>query len=588
MSAEATCYPAAQHPPMRVALVHAVDNRIADTQMFGIHFMPVWAYTLAAHLEDVPGLEIELHDLRLDPMPASGPVADVYLFTGINQDCDAILETARAVRARAPRALLVIGGPICWSYEMAGRLGKLDAFDHVFIGDGEETLPAFLRGLQHGQVAPRIVKAAERFDLGKARPMNDRLLRETSARYYGGVLEVSRGCPFLCEFCDIRVQPDNNRSHVKPVELVIQEVDRFWELGIRQTLFACDHFAGDPHWAEAVCDRLIEWKARTGRSMSLYTWLTIDLAHHPRLLQKLRAAGFDMFFIGVESFNRSSLLETAKVQNTTLDLVQALRRIQSYGFIVVAGLIMGFDTDTEDIVDITLAGIREAGLISGDPSLLTALPGTPLYQRMRLSGRLRDAKLGLGGFKYQTNIRYLRATRGIREDFKRFVRDFNAPDYQLARLAAFLDNIGASGSYAPPASATGYANLGRLLAMTARKPLYLVLLALRLVRLVGHPLRLVAILRAAALVARRSTPQRPLWFYFKFWLFNWSNSIVKYSGLSDADFDIESVAADFAMESVLPAGYETPTGDEATSKVEAQRRLTSRSLKALITSRRAS
>ncbi len=574
---------------LRVALVHAVDVRIAETQMFGIHFMPVWAYTLAAHLEDVPGLELELHDLRIAPLAPGARPADVYLFTGINQDCDAILATAAEVRRVAPKALLAIGGPICWSYEMAGRLGKLDAFDHVFIGDGEETLPAFLLGLQRGDASPRIVRAAARFDLARARPMNDRLLRQTAGRYYGGVLEVSRGCPFLCEFCDIRVQPDNNRSHVKPPELIVKEVDRFWELGIRQTLFACDHFAGDPRWAETVCDRLIEWKAATGRSMSLYTWLTIDLAHHPRLLQKLRAAGFDMFFIGVESFSRSSLLETAKIQNTTLDLPQALRVIQSYGFIVVAGLIMGFDTDTEDIVDVTLRGILDAGLISGDPSLLTALPGTPLYHRMRLSGRLRDAKLGLGGFKYQTNIRYLRPADAIRAGFMRFVREFNRGAYQYGRLRRFVATIEASDVYAPPASATGYANLGRLLSMTVRRPAYLLLLAARVARLVGHPARLACIARAAAMVAVRSTRERPLWFYFKFWLFNWSNSLVKYSGLSERDFDIESVPADFALASVLPADYETPSPVEnASGKAAAQRKLTARSLKSLITSRRAS
>jgi radical SAM superfamily enzyme YgiQ (UPF0313 family) len=572
-------------PQLRVALVHAVDQRIADTQMFGIHFMPVWAYTLAAHLEDLAGVDVVLHDLRLETLPAE-LAADVYLFTGINQDCDAILATAAEVRRRAPRARLVIGGPICWSYEMAGRLGNLDVFDHVFIGDGEETLPAFLRSLQAGDPGPRIVRALHRFDLSQARPMNDRLLRATAARYYGGVLEVSRGCPFLCEFCDIRVQPDNNRTHVKHVELIVRELDRFWELGIRQTLFACDHFAGDPRWAEAVCDRIIEWKTATGRSMSLYTWLTIDLYNHPRLLQRLRAAGFDMFFIGVESFNRASLMETAKIQNTTLDLVQALRTIQSYGFIVVAGLIMGFDTDTEDIVDVTLKGILESGLISGDPSLLTALPGTPLYRRMQLSGRLRDAKLGLGGFKYQTNIRYLRTEASIRNDFKRFVRDFNRGAYQYARLRAFLTILEASATYAPPASTTGYANLGRLLAMTLRKPLYLLLLLGRVARLVGHPVRLAYILRAAVLVARRSAPSRPLWFYFKFWLFNWSNSLVKYSGLSARDFDIESVPADFDMKNLLPEAYETPVAAEsASSKVHAQRKLTAQSLKVLMASR---
>ena len=110
---------------------------------------------------------------------------------------------------------------------------------------------------------------------------------------------------------------------------------------------------------------------------------------------------------GVESFSSNSLLETAKVQNTTGDMIATLREIQSHGFVIVAGLIFGFDSDTEASFTRTLDGMLEVGLISGDPSLLTALPGTPLYRRMQLSGRLRNNKNSLGGYKYCTNIRYL-------------------------------------------------------------------------------------------------------------------------------------------------------------------------------------
>ena len=53
----------------------------------------------------------------------------------------------------------------------------------------------------------------------------------------------------------------------------------------------------------------------------------------------MRLAGFDLLFIGIESFNQNSLIETAKVQNTKLELVTIIKEIQSYGFTIVAGLI---------------------------------------------------------------------------------------------------------------------------------------------------------------------------------------------------------------------------------------------------------
>ncbi len=70
------------------------------------------------------------------------------------------------------------------------------------------------------------------------------------------------------------------------------------------------------------------------------------------------------------------------------------------------------------------------GLTGYFRSLLTALPGTPLYKRMALSQRLREAKLGLGGFKYQTNIRYLRPSDEIQTGFLHFIKAFNEGAYQ--------------------------------------------------------------------------------------------------------------------------------------------------------------
>ena len=562
---------------MKVTFVQATNRFFSDTQMFGVHFMPVWAYTLAAHLRSIPDVEIALFDDRFD-QPDTLAESDVYLFTGINQDYDAIVTFEAYLRQRFPKAIAVLGGPICWSYNMAGKIEALSMFDHIVIGDGEILVTDLINSIRSGRVLPKVIESSQRFDPAQSLPMDRQLLDGTISRYYGAVLEVSRGCPFLCEFCDIRVLPDNNRAHNKPARLIVEELDHLYDLGVRQCLFACDNFIGQAPWAEEVCDRIIEWKARTGKKLSLYTWLTINLARSPGLIKKLRQAGFDMFFIGVESFHQTSLLETAKVQNTTLDLIASIRKIQSYGFVVVAGLIFGFDTDPENVADVALKGIIESGLISGDPSLLTALPGTPLYQRMKLSGRLRDAKLGLGGFKYQTNIRYIKAEHRIRDDFKTFVREFNDGRYQYGRIASFYRCLESS-NYIAPATA-GYADLRKMFKMVFRTPRHIGLLLVRIGRLIQSPVRDYYILKALALTLRRSSKQKPLWFYFKFWLFTWSNSLMKYANLSDADFDIESVRGGFDVNTVVPAGYEEELAEQIPmAKIRSQRRLTTSILK---------
>jgi radical SAM superfamily enzyme YgiQ (UPF0313 family) len=562
-----------------IAFIHAPDARLAETQQYGAMFMPVWAYTLAAYVEQPERYDLRLFDMRFDKV-SDVPRADLFVFSGVNQDYETIVETHARLRALYPDSTFILGGPVAWSLNQAGEGAKLGMFDHVFIGDGEEAFPRFLKLFGERHSLPKVLETRERFDVTKARGFYRPFLDATHGRYYGGVLEVSRGCPFLCEFCDIRVLPDNNRAHNFAPAHVVAELDHMARLGIKQVLCAADNFIGDVRWAEEVCDRVIEWQERTGRSVALYTWLTINVARHPRLLEKMRRANFDMLFIGVESFSNNSLLETAKVQNTAGDMIEALREIQSYGFAVVAGLIFGFDSDTPDCFEQTLEGMARAGLISGDPSLLTALPGTPLFRRMKLAGRLRNNKNSLGGYKYCTNIRYLMTREELVAGYQGFVKRFCEGPYQYERLKSFLDNL-ERGNYVPLAS-SGYGSLVKYARMVFRSPAAVRMLLRRALHVAARPSVLWHTLRAVALVAARSRRHRGLAGVFQFWLFNWTNAMLKYEGLTDADFDIESVPEDFDRSLILPEDYAALADEQIPpAKIAAQQRATTSQLRRL-------
>jgi len=563
----------------KVAFIHTPDSFLAETQQYGAMFMPVWAYTLAAYVEEPERYSLQLFDMRFDKVEAI-PLSDLFVFSGVNQDYETIVATHARIRSLHPTSTFIIGGPITWSLNQAGEGAKLAMFDHVFIGDGEEAFPRFLKLFYGSENLPKLFETRERFNVSNAREFYRPFLESTFSRYYGGVLEVSRGCPFLCEFCDIRVLPDNNRSHNFSPEHIVSELDKMARLGIKQVLCAADNFIGDLQWAEEVLDRIIEWQERTGLCMALYTWLTINLAKQPRLLSKLRQANFDMLFIGVESFSNNSLLETAKVQNTVLDMTESLREIQSYGFAVVAGLIFGFDSDTPGSFDLTLEGMANAGLISGDPSLLTALPGTPLFRRMKLSGRLRNNKNSLGGYKYCTNIRYLMPREQMVSGYRSFVTRFCEGRYQYVRLRSFLDNLD-RGNYIPLKS-QGYGSLGKYVSMVFKSPGAIKMLFQRAIQIVSRPAVLWHTVRAIALVASRSRRHPRLFGVFQFWLFNWTNATLKYEKLTDSDFDIESVPANFDHALILPEHYTDPADEEIPrGKVEAQQRATVNQLRRL-------
>ncbi|MED5395212.1 MAG: radical SAM protein [Pseudomonadota bacterium] len=569
---------------LRVAFIHAPDPIYADTQNYGAKFMPVWAYTLGAHIPGDGRFDLSLHDCRFEPERDIAE-ADIFLFSGINQDCGNLERVRADLKRRFSDALSIIGGPICWSFDQAGSLAQLDGFDHIFIGDGEDEIADILEKVRLGEPLERVRRVNKRFQITNARPFYRPMLDSTVGRYYGAVLEVSRGCPFLCEFCDIRVLPDNNRAHNKSADLIVSELDHLCRLGVQQVLFACDNFIGEPRWAEEVIDKILEWQQRTGFRPSLYTWLTVNLYKLDFLMTKMRRAGFDMLFIGVESFSRNSLLETAKVQNSVTDMVEVIRKIQSYGFIVVAGLIFGFDSDDETCFDATLTGLKKSALLSGDPSLLTALPGTPLYRRMKLSDRLRQVRFGLGGYKYQTNITYLLPTDVIIDGYKRFVTGFCDGAYQYGRLKDFFDLLG-QGNFVPM-DGQGFGNLWLFLRMILGNRAALWQMTQRLARFLVRPSNLYYALKGLGL-ALSHLDIKGRFGYFQFWLFAWTNAVLKYQNISASDFDIDSVGAEFDIGRILPNDYAT-TADEdiPVQKINAQLRATVSQLESVVAERSA-
>ena len=290
---------------MKITFVHSPI--IHYDQNYGTLFSPMWAYTLAAYVPD--DWDIEVVDCIVHDQNSIGS-SDVFAFSGINQDFDSIRITHDLLKGKYPDATYILGGPITWSMEQEGKFDLLNYFDYLFILDGEQTLPDFLDrfAADRDSLTEKIIRA-ERFPVGQARQIRFDLYRDQAAQYYGAVIEVSRGCPFLCEFCDIRVLPGNNRANNKAPELIVSELDEYHKLGITQFQFACDNFIGDISWARECVDTIIEWKERTGAKISIFTWLTINLGNYPELMEKMRRAGFSILFIGIESVNQNSLLE---------------------------------------------------------------------------------------------------------------------------------------------------------------------------------------------------------------------------------------------------------------------------------------
>ena len=180
--------------------------------------------------------------------------------------------------------------------------------------------------------------------------------------------------------------------------------------------------------------------ARVARA-DLVCLTSIDLAKDDELMELMGLANFQSVFIGIESPNEASLIETKKLQNVRPKagtLLERAHRIQQSGLHVWCGMIVGFDHDDASIFDAMPKFIAEARIANVLVGLLHAIPTTPLYDRLRQAGRLNDDD---ASDRYGTNVVPLRMSREeLRDGFVGVTQAIYVADAYFERLdALFID-----------------------------------------------------------------------------------------------------------------------------------------------------
>ncbi len=118
-------------------------------------------------------------------------------------------------------------------------------------------------------------------------------------------------------------------------------------------------------------------------------------------------------------------------------LLEKVQRIQEAGIEVWCGMIMGFDQDDRGIFDRQIQFIQQGRIAFSMSGMLSAIPKTPLYDRLAADGRLDFADT----CEYGTNVVPLLMTREeLRDGYVRVLDALYQPDAYFDRTEAlFLD-----------------------------------------------------------------------------------------------------------------------------------------------------
>ncbi len=256
--------------------------------------------------------------------------------------------------------------------------------DAVVLGEGEPSWPRVVEDLKRQQLQEIYDSRDTLFDFAHAPMPRFELL--DPERYNRLTVQTQRGCPYNCEFCaaSIRLSP---RYRVKPVEKVIKEIRRIKELWSRPFIeFADDNtFVNKRHGKQLL-------RALAKLNVRWFTETDVSVAQDDELLGLMRDSGCKQILIGFESPSQRALHGIERRSDWKArqydSYMAAIDKIQSYGISVNGCFILGLDGTGPDSFEGVLDFVRQSGLHEVQITVLTAFPGTPLYQRLKRAGRL--------------------------------------------------------------------------------------------------------------------------------------------------------------------------------------------------------
>jgi radical SAM superfamily enzyme YgiQ (UPF0313 family) len=306
---------------------------------------------------------------------------------------------------------------------------------HFVLGEAEDLMPRLVDDMSSGRVR-RIYKAERRPDVVHTPVPRWDLIDFRD--YATMAVQFCRGCPFNCEFCDVIVMNGRVPRTKRPSQLIC-ELEALRRAGWQRTVFLVDdNFVGNKRRVRDMLVELVKWRRNTRARMDFCTEASVDLAERPELLRLMVQAGFKRVFIGIETPSAQNLRACQKLQNVRRDLLESVRTIQAAGLEVMGGFIVGFDGDRADVFRRQFAFIQRAGVVTAMVGLLTALPGTRLYKRLRAEGRLLTESVGNNtDCNFITNLGRDELVAG----YRRLMRKLYEPTTYYRRARILLKNL---------------------------------------------------------------------------------------------------------------------------------------------------
>ena len=375
---------------MRILLVNvphpSIGSRIPDD-----HLPPLGLLSVGGPLID-DGHEVRLLDAEFGPMPTGDIVADIVAWepdavlfghSGSTSGHPVITEIAGRVAAAMPGVPIVYGG-VFPTYHWRDILSDEPWVTAIVRGEGEETARQLMRALADGGALEAIAGIAyrERGEPRATRPatviadldayrVGWELIDHRRYSYWGGlravVVQFSRGCPHLCNYCGQRGFWSRWR-HREPAGFARAIARLHREHGVKVFNFADENPTVSKKAWRVFLETLI---AEEVDVILVGSTRADDIVRDADILPLYKKAGWQRFLLGLETTDEATIDLIRKGGATSVDR-EAIRLLREHGILSMATWVVGFEEETDRDL---WRGLRQ--LLSYDPDQIQLLYVTP-------------------------------------------------------------------------------------------------------------------------------------------------------------------------------------------------------------------
>lgn len=307
-------------------------------------------------------------------------------------------EIARRCKKELPDCKVIVGGPHISSMSME-TMQRFPEFDIAVIHEGEEVLPELLAQLESNndlkmvkgiifRQDQEIVKTAPAPSINDldslAMPAWD-LLPSFPEAYLPAIFDyprgpvatmvASRGCPFLCKFCDTSTFGASVRANSpENVFNTMQYLQK--QFGIQHIQFVDDLFLASRIRTLKLCDLIID----NNLHISWGCTARVDTVK-PDVLKRMKQAGCWEISFGLETGSNELLQKMEKAARVEVS-EQAVNWTVDAGIRCKGLFMLGYPGETRESIKKTKAFIKRLPMSTMNLSKFTPYPGSPIYREL--------------------------------------------------------------------------------------------------------------------------------------------------------------------------------------------------------------